>query len=180
MANEIKNTETTEVTETPETVEPKEAPKVEKKPEKTISKVAFDKVAAELAELKRKERERMTEEEQKEADRLALEAKVQELEQREKTRLIEVSFVRLGMDDKQANAIAIAILEGDVPAMEAEFKSFIEGVKSSIKSELLDNTPVPERVVGDTDNPPLVDLSKMTYKEAQEYFAKNPGQLKAE
>ena len=83
-----------------------------------IRKDTFDKTASELAELKRQLKARMTEEEQREAERKAADEALQvELETLRKDKTISESrakFLGLGYDDALATETAKALADGDM------------------------------------------------------------------
>ncbi len=122
----------------------------EPKPDYTgyIAKTTFDKTASELAEVKRQLKEKMTADEQKEAERLAAENAIKEqLEQLKKEKAIteyKAQYLSLGYDEALATETANAFAEGDMSKVFANQKIFVENVKKIERaSALADGTEPP-------------------------------------
>lgn len=124
-----------------------------------ISKAQFDKVASDLAAANKKLRAKMTEEEQKESERLAQqEAIEQELKQlrHEKTvSTYKANYLSLGFDGDLAVDSAEAMADNDMERVFANLKKHTEALKKSLTAEIMKNTPVPP--AGDEQN---ADLKK--------------------
>ena len=112
-----------------------------------IKKDAFDKTASELANLKKQLKDKMTEEEQKAAERAEKDAEImRELEALRKDKAISDTksrYLALGYDEKLAKETAEAFAEGNTDKVFENHKKFIEGKEKAIKAELLSNTPQP-------------------------------------
>jgi len=112
-----------------------------------ISKVQFDKVASELAKVKKELRARMTAEEQKEADRMANdEAMRLELEalRREKTLSnYKASYLSQGYDERLADEAATALADGDMDTVFALMKKHSMNTEKSLRAKILKEIPVP-------------------------------------
>lgn len=143
------------------------APPTEPEPEQTpvkpapglISKVQFDKVASELAKVKKELRARMTAEEQKEADRMASdEAMRLELEslRREKTlNSYKASYLSQGYDERIAEDAATAMADGDMDTVFALMKKQAANAEKALRAKILKEIPVPP--AGET---PGADMEK--------------------
>ena len=126
-------------------------PEQEQKPTKPasglISKVQFDKVASELAKVKKELRARMTAEEQKEADRMASdEAMRLELEslRREKTLSnYKASYLSQGYDERLADEAATAMADGDMDTVFALMKKQVANTEKALRAKILKEIPVP-------------------------------------
>lgn len=113
----------------------------------TVSKATYDKVASELAAAKKQLRAKMTEDEQKEADRLANEEAMKtELEtlRREKTLgQYTASYLEQGYDKALAEATATAMVDGDMDTVFANMKKHADGMEKNLRAKILKETPVP-------------------------------------
>lgn len=112
-----------------------------------ISKVQFDKVASELAKVKKELRARMTAEEQKEADRMASdEAMRLELEslRREKTLSnYKASYLSQGYEEHIAEEAATALADGDMDTVFALMKKQTANTEKALRAKILKEIPVP-------------------------------------
>lgn len=106
-----------------------------------IRKDIFDKTASELAEAKKNLKAKMTEDEQKEAERLAAEQALKtELETLRKETTVtkhKAKYLSLGYDEKLAEETAKALADGDMDKVFANQQSYIEIVKKAAKAENL-------------------------------------------
>ena len=138
--------------------EPEQQPTVKPAPN-MISKVQFDKVASELAKVKKELRARMSAEEQKEADRMANdEAMRLELEalRREKTLSnYKASYLSQGYDERTAEDAATALADGDMDTVFALMKKQAITTEKALRAKILKEIPVPP--AGD---PPNADVEK--------------------
>ena len=127
--------------------EPEKQPQPVKPAPHMISKVQFDKVASELAKVKKELRARMTAEEQKEADRLANdEAMRLELEslRREKTLSnYKASYLSQGYDERIADEAATALADGDMDTVFALMKKQAVNSEKALRAKILKEIPVP-------------------------------------
>ena len=110
-------------------------------------KAAVSKANSEAAELKRQLKARMTEDEQKEAERLAAEAAIKaELEALRKDKTISDSkakFLGLGYDEKLATETAKALADGDMDKVFANQQIHIDNVKKAAAASALAGDPKP-------------------------------------
>lgn len=117
-----------------------------------ISKQLFDKAASELAEAKRQLKAKLTEDEQKEADRAAKEAEREEmLKNLLKEKAVSESkarFLALGYAEDLASEAAAALADNDNEKLFAAQKKYIEAREKAIKGELIKDTPTPAVGVG--------------------------------
>ena len=138
--------------------EPEQQPTAKPAPN-MISKVQFDKVASELAKVKKELRARMSAEEQKEADRMANdEAMRLELEalRREKTLSnYKASYLSQGYDERTAEDAATALADGDMDTVFALMKKQAITTEKALRAKILKEIPVPP--AGD---PPNADVEK--------------------
>lgn len=127
---------------------PEENPQENDKPRPGyISKKDFDKVSSELAAAKKQLRSRMTEDEQKEADRQAeIEAVNAELAtlRREKTLAShKASFVSQGFDETLAEEAATALADNDSDTLFASMRKFLAANEKALRAKILAETPHP-------------------------------------
>ena len=112
-----------------------------------IPKKDFDKVSSELAAAKKQLRSRMTEDEQKEADRQAeIDAVNAELAtlRREKTLANhKAAFVGQGYTEELADEAATALADGDSDALFASMKKFMSAHEKALRAKILSETPHP-------------------------------------
>lgn len=144
-------------------------------------KSALDKATSEAAGYKKQLRERMTEDEAKEAERAAREAAIQkELEQLRAEKLIDqhtAKFLGLGYDEKLARETATALAGGDTELVFKNHAKFIADREKALKAEILKSTPTPPAGDG-AEKIGKEDLQKMSLAEKQKFFRENPEQYK--
>lgn len=124
------------------------APKEEPKPNNgVVSKVQFDKVSSELAALKKQLKSKMTDDEQKEADRLAAEEALKtELEtlRREKTlNSHKASFLAQGYSEQLAEQAATAMVDNDSNSLFAVMTKQKAESEKAMRAKILKETPTP-------------------------------------
>lgn len=112
-----------------------------------IPKSQFDKVASELAAANKKLRAKMSEEEQRELDRVAAEeAMKQELDTLRKEKTLstyKASYLSQGYDEQLAEDTATAMVEGDMEAVFANMKKHAANMEKAMRAKILKETPVP-------------------------------------
>lgn len=146
------------------------------KPDMTgfIAKSAFDKTASDLAEAKRQLKAKMTEDEQKEAERLANEAALKaELETLRRETTISkhrADFIGLGYDEKLAEDTAKALTEGDMAKFFANQKAHQDALEKAAKAAALASGKEPP---AGHNEPPKGDKAKLVeqYNEAEKRYA---------
>lgn len=113
----------------------------------TVSKTQFDKVSSELAALKKQMRSRMTEDEQKEADRKASETAMREeldtLRKEKTLNSYKASFLGQGYDEAMALEAATAMAEGDSDGVFAIMKKQNALMEKNLRAKILKETPTP-------------------------------------
>lgn len=112
-----------------------------------IKKDTFDRTASELAEAKRQLKAKMTEDEQKEAERIAAEATIKaELEALRRDKAVSESkarFLGLGYDEKLAAETAKALADGDMEKVFSNQQIHIENVRKAERAAALASDPKP-------------------------------------
>ena len=143
-----------------------------------IKKDSFDKTASELAEAKRKLKEKQTEDERKEAERLeaeaAIKAEIEALRKENSITKSKAEFLALGYDDKLADEAATALADGDMAKFNAAQKSFIENVKKAERAAALANDPKPPAGGGGGAKITKEQFDAMGYSERLKVFNEQP------
>lgn len=147
-----------------------------------VSKSTFDKKASEAADLGKKLRERMTEEEAKaikEAEeRAALIERAEKAEHALAVNGYAKAYLAMGYDEKLANATAEAMAKGDFATVFANQKTHTENREKALRAELLKQTPPPPSG-SDPSGMKKEDFAKMSLAEKQKFATENPEQYAA-
>lgn len=114
---------------------------------KFVSKETFDKKASEAADLSKKLREKMTEDEAKKADDAKILADMKaELETLRKGKTISdytAKYVALGYDAELAASTAKAMADGDMDTVFKNGEAHKAALEKRIKEDLMNKTPKP-------------------------------------
>lgn len=147
-----------------------------------VAKATFDKKASEAAELGKKLRERMTEEEAKAAkaaeEHEALLKRLEQLEHEKAVSTYTTAYVAMGYDSKLAAATAEAMAKGDTDTVLKNQKIHLENREKALRTELLKQTPPPAGGSSDTTMK-KADFMKMSLADQQKFASENPEQYKA-
>ena len=112
-----------------------------------IKKDLFDKTASELADHKKQLKAKMTEDEQKEAERAAKEAErdalLASLQKDKSVSDTKAQFLGLGYEAALAEETAKAMVEGDMAKVFANQKKHLDEVEKKVRAEALKETPKP-------------------------------------
>lgn len=137
-----------------------------------VDKKTFDAKASEAADLSKKLKAKMSEEEQAAAERDAkwaeMEAKLQALEMEKTISTYKASYLAMnGYDEKLAQDTAEALAKGDMAKVFANQQKAMDAHDKALKAELLRNTPKPEGAGGgdNRDEDPSVELARKLGKE---------------
>ncbi|MFA5675448.1 MAG: hypothetical protein WDA65_02900 [Christensenellales bacterium] len=145
-----------------------------------IKKETFDKTASDLAEVKRQLKAKQTEEEQKEADRLATEKAIkEELDDLRKENAVTKSkaeFMALGYDEVLAGDAAKALADGDMSKFNTAQKTFIENVKRAERAAALASDTKPPAGGGDGGGAEITkeQFNEMGYTERLKIYNEQP------
>ena len=116
-------------------------------PPGTDWKAQYDKTASEVAALKKQLKERMTDDERKEAERAAADAAMkEELETLRRERAIDkhkASFMAQKYDAEAAEKMAQAIVDGKTDELFKVMTAANGDIEKRIRAEVLKNTPTP-------------------------------------
>lgn len=112
-----------------------------------VKKELFDKASSEIAGYKKKEFERMTEEEaakaKAEEERAAMQARLEELERDKVINEYTAQFLGIGYDKDLAKETAEALQKGDMNTVFLNQTKFATAREKALKAELLKDTPKP-------------------------------------
>ena len=115
--------------------------------EKKIPKAQFDALASELAKAKKDLKSRMTEDEQKEADRTKqfedMQKELDGLKHEKTVSGYKASMLGLGMAEDSAAKAAEALASGNMADVFAALKTHKDGLEKSIRAEIMKNSPKP-------------------------------------
>lgn len=130
-------------------------------PEAAKRKAQFDKVSSELAATKRQLKDRMTEDERKEAEReLADKAVREELEALRRERNLneyKAKLIAQGYAEEHATEFANGLLDGNTDAMFKTMQTVQKEAEKRMRAEILRDTPRPP-AGGETDNLKTPDI----------------------
>lgn len=150
-------------------------------PTDVVSKATFDKTASELAAAKKRERDRMTEEEAKAAkaaeEYAAAIARAEKAESALAVSKYTAAYVTMGYDEKLAASTAEAIAKGDMDTVFKNQKIHQETREKALKAELLKQTPPPAAGGSDTGMK-KEEFAKMSLQDKQKFAAENPERYK--
>ena len=146
-----------------------------------VAKSAFDKTASELAAAKKRERDRMTEDEAKAAkaaeDYAALVERAEKAESALAVSNYTAAYVAMGYDEKLARSTAEAMAKGDTETVFKNQKVHQEARDKALKAELLKQTPSP--AAGDPNTGMKKDeFAKMSLQDKQKFAQENPEKYK--
>ena len=146
-----------------------------------VSKTAFDKKASEAADLSKKLKAKMTEDElaKVQADE-QMAAIMTELNQLRAEKVIgenATKFLELGYDSKLAQATAVAMANGEMDTVFKNHAKFLADREKALRAEILKNTPAPPAGEG-TKTVTREDYAKMSLDEKAKFVAENPDKVK--
>lgn len=146
-----------------------------------VAKSVFDKKASEAADLGKKLRERMTEDEAKAAkaaeDQAALIAELEALRAEKLVAGYTNSYLTMGYSEKLAKSTAEALAKGDMDTVFKNQKIHADEREKALRTELLKGTPPPAGGNNDTGMT-KEKFSKLTLAEKTEFAEKNPDTYK--
>ena len=142
-----------------------------------VLKSTFDKKASEAAELNKKLREHMTEEEAKAAkaaeEQAAIMAELEALRAEKLVANYTNSYLTIGYEEKLAKSTAEALAKGDMDTVFKNQKIHADTREKALRTELLKGTPSP--AAGATDTGMTKEkFSKLTLAEKAEFAKKDP------
>lgn len=112
-----------------------------------VKKDLFDKTASELAALKKEYKGKLSEEEQKQAERdeqfAAMQNELNVLKEEKQLSEMTARYLSLGYDEKLAEDTAKAMVKGDVAKVFANQKTHQDSIAQKVKTDILKDTPKP-------------------------------------
>lgn len=143
-----------------------------------VPKAAADKYAAEAAEFKKKYNSKLSEDEQKEAQRKAeqeeLAGKYEQLLKESTVSKHKAKFLGIGYDETLATETAEALVAGNMEKVFENQSKFNALREQAIKAEVLKTTPTPPAGNGtEGKSVTKADFAKMSYGEREKIFNKN-------
>lgn len=112
-----------------------------------VKKEVFDKTASELSDLKKKQREALSEEERKKAEAdealTDLQNKYNALLRESEISKSKADYLSIGYSEELAEKAAVALADGDTKALFEVQKAAKELFATSLKQELIKGTPKP-------------------------------------
>lgn len=146
-----------------------------------VAKATFDKKASEAAELGKKLRERMTEDEAKAAkaaeEQAAIMAELETLRHEKLVGTYVTAYMAMGYEEKLAKATAEAMAKGDTETVFKNQRLHLEDREKALKAELLKQTPPP--APGGPDAAMTKEkLRAMSPQERYEFSVNNPEEYK--
>ena len=146
-----------------------------------VRKDLLDKANSEAADYKRQLRAAMSEAEKKAADdeetRKAMEERLKQLETEKEYADRKAQFIGVGFTEEQASNAAKAMVEGDMNKVFEIQKSVYDGMKASIKAEILRDTPKPPPGDGKKDITKK-EFSGLSLDEKQAMYVSDPDKYK--
>lgn len=145
-------------------------------------KKRLDEVASEAANYKKQLRANMTEAEQKALadaeERNALKEELEKLKAEKTIAENSKGLVALGYDEKTANEVATAFMNGDFNAVVQAQAKFVDAQKKSVLASAVKDTPQPP--IGNENDVVMTKekLKAMTPNERFEFSQKNPEEYK--
>lgn len=142
-----------------------------------VKKDVLDKTLSKLGEVEKKLKEKMSDDERKEADRIEAENALKlELEGLRKEKTISENksrYLSLGYDEALANETAIAFVDGKMEQVFENQKLFIENIKKAERAALLAGERKP---LAGTGNKTMTkkEFDELGYKERLELLSENP------
>lgn len=153
-----------------------EEPKIDTS--KYVSKELYDKAASDTANYKKQLRASMSEAEQKAmADAEELKTLKEEVAQlRTEKTIVENSkgLVAIGYDEKTANEVATAFLNGDFTAVINAQAKFVDAQKKAAIADAVKTTPHPPVGNGETNTLTKEKFSKMSLNEQMKVYQETP------
>lgn len=146
-----------------------------------VSKDVFDKKASEAADLSKKLRERMSEEEAKAAkeaeEKADLVAQLEQLQYEKMVNIYVAQYVGMGYDEALAKSSAEALAKGDIDTVFKNQKAHVAAREKALKTELLKATPTP--ATGSPESGVTKEeVNKMTLAERAKFADENPEKYK--
>lgn len=146
-----------------------------------VKKDLLDKAASEAAAYKKQLREKLTADEQAQAEQAeafkTMQAELETLRTEKAVDAATKKWMSLGYDEKLATETAKAMVAGDTEKVFANHAKFIADKEKNLRAELLKDTPAPPPGAGNTGMT-KEDFSKLTLPEKQAFAREQPEKYK--
>lgn len=146
-----------------------------------VKKDVFDKIASELAGVKKQLKDKMTDDEaakQKEQEeREELQSKYDKLLRESEISKHKAKLLGLGYDEKLADETAEAMADGDMEKVFANQKKHLDSVEKRVRADALKDTPKPTPD-GDSKTMTLEKFRKLSPAERAAFFEEHPEEYK--
>lgn len=143
-------------------------------------KALMDKYSSELANAKKTIKEKMSDDELKEAERIKADADLKaELESLKRDRDVSnyrAKLIGTGYEEALATETASAMYEGNFDKVFENQTKFKTNLEKVMKADLLKQTPPPEKG-GNTPPNQKVEFGKMSIAEIDKYYSDNPDKI---
>lgn len=147
-----------------------------------VKKETFDATASELAALKKKSKEQLSEEERKAAEMAekfsSMEKELTSLRQDKLISEYKAKYIAQGYEEKLAEDTAKAMAEGDTAKVFANQSKFLEDYGKKIKADVLKDTPKPPAGGGD-EGMTLEKLRGLSDADYNKFATEHPDEFKA-
>lgn len=138
-------------------------------------KLSFDKTSKELADLKKKNGEKLTEEEKRNEYIGKLETENANLKKEKAISELCSQYIELGYEPKLAKETAEAYVENNTQKVFENQKAFLKAKEESMKSSILKKTPRPKPDEDPSDDTITKEqFNKMSLSERTELYQNNP------
>jgi hypothetical protein len=149
---------------------------------KFVSKELYDKAASDTANYKKQLKASMSEAEQKAMadaeERKAIQEELEKLRAEKTIAENSKGLIALGYDDKTANEVATAFMNGDFSAVIAAQAKFLEVQKKEVLATAVKDTPAPPVDNGNSVVMTKEKLQAMSVQDRLEFSQKNPEEYK--
>lgn len=141
-------------------------------------KESLNKASSQAAEYKRQLKEKMSEAEKLEAERLEKDAEkdalLKSLLKEKDVSKYQAEFLKNGYDSELALKSAEALADGDFTTVFANLKTYTEGLNQKVRAEVLRSTPAPTGKIDNKSSLTKEQVQKMSYAEIVELKKTNP------
>ncbi len=146
-----------------------------------VAKSVFDKKASEAADLSKRLKEKMTEDELAKAkadeDLALMKAELEELRTEKVVNEYATKLLEIGYDSKTAQTTAKAMVSGEMDVVFKNHAKFVAEREKTLRAEILKDTPKPPAGDG-TKVITREDVHKMSLSERAEFANENPDKFK--
>lgn len=148
-----------------------------------VLKETFDKTASELATMKKERKAKLSEDEAKKIaeaeEKEALQARIAELETKEKISTNKAQFLALGYSEESATTTAKALVDGDLVTVFRNLKTHQDAYEKKVRADVLAETPRPDGLgTGGKETMTKEELRKMSVTDRVKWAEEHPEEYK--